>query len=106
MTHPIRARLLGLAATVAILTVLIGIPATLVAIGANPIPNRVPTLDQLTTALTTRDDGTLTLRVLTVAAWLACAAQPPHTCPASRCLSPPPGAWSAPPSSSSSPPPP
>ena len=73
MTHPIRARLLGLAATVAILTVLIGIPATLVAIGANPIPNRVPTLDQLTTALTTRDDGTLTLRVLTVAAWLAWA---------------------------------
>ena len=73
MTHPIRARLLGLAATVAILTVLIGIPATLVAIGANPIPNRLPTLDQLTTALTTRDDGTLTLRVLTVAAWLAWA---------------------------------
>ena len=73
MTHPIRARLLGLAATVAILTVLIGIPATLVAIGANPIPNGLPTLDQLTTALTTRDDGTLTLRVLTVAAWLAWA---------------------------------
>ena len=73
MTHPIRARLLGLAATVAILTVLIGVPATLVAIGANPIPNGLPTLDQLTTALTTRDDGTLTLRVLTVAAWLAWA---------------------------------
>ncbi|HRA35871.1 MAG TPA: LysM peptidoglycan-binding domain-containing protein, partial [Acidimicrobiales bacterium] len=73
MTHPIRARLLGLAATLAILTVLIGIPATLVAIGANPIPNRLPTLDQLTTALTTRDDGTLTLHVLTVAAWLAWA---------------------------------
>jgi hypothetical protein len=48
MTHPIRARLLGLAATVAILTVLIGVPATLVAIGANPIPE-APTLDQLTT---------------------------------------------------------
>jgi len=73
MTHPIRARLLGLAATLAILTVLIGVPATLVAIGANPIPNGLPTLDQLTTALTTRDDGTLTLRVLTVAAWLAWA---------------------------------
>ena len=73
MTHPIRARLLGLAATVAILTVLIGVPATLVAIGANPIPDGLPTLDQLTTAMTTRDDGTLTLRVLTVAAWLAWA---------------------------------
>jgi hypothetical protein len=119
MTHPIRARLLGLAATVAILTVLIGVPATLVAIGANPIPTTAPHLDQLTTALTTRDDGTLTLRSWPSLAWLAWAfltatitlemvarlrgAHRP-TCLASRCLSPPPAAWSAPPSCSSSPP--
>ncbi|KGN41043.1 LysM peptidoglycan-binding domain-containing protein [Knoellia aerolata] len=73
MTHTIRARLLGLTATLTILAVLIGIPATLVAIGANPVPDHVPTLDEAVTALTSRDDGTLTLQVLTVVAWLAWA---------------------------------
>ena len=73
MTHTIGARLLGLTATLGIAAVLIGIPATLVAIGANPIPDRAPTLDQVITALTSRDDGTLTLRVFAVAAWIAWA---------------------------------
>lgn len=73
MTHPIRARLLGLAATATIVTVLAGVPATLVAIGATAVPDQLPTLDQVTTALTSRDDGTLTLRVLAVLAWAAWA---------------------------------
>ena len=69
MNHPIRARLYGLTATLAILAVLAGLPAMLLAIGANPIPDHVPTLEQVWTALTSRDDGTLTLRVLAVVAW-------------------------------------
>jgi hypothetical protein len=69
MTATIRARLIGLTATLAILAVLAGLPAMLLAIGANPLPDHVPTLEQVWTALTSRDDGTLTLRVLAVVAW-------------------------------------
>ena len=69
MTATIRARLIGLTATLAILAVLAGLPAMLLAIGANPIPDHVPTLEQIWTALTSRDDGTLTLRILAVVAW-------------------------------------
>ena len=69
MSATIRARLIGLTATLAILAVLAGLPAMLLAIGANPIPDHVPTLEQVWTALTSRDDGTLTLRVLAVVAW-------------------------------------
>ena len=69
MTSTIRARLIGLTATLAILAVLAGLPAMLLAIGANPIPDHIPTLDQIWASLTSRDDGTLTLRVLAVVAW-------------------------------------
>ena len=69
MTSTIRARLIGLTATLAILAVLAGLPAMLLAIGANPIPDHVPTLEQIWTSLTSRDDGTLTLRILAVVAW-------------------------------------
>ena len=69
MNHPIRARLFGLTATLAIIAVLAGLPAMLLAIGANPIPDHVPTLEQIWTSLMSRDDGTLTLRVLAVVAW-------------------------------------
>ena len=62
MTATIRARLIGLTATLAILAVLAGLPAMLLAIGANPIPDHVPTLEQVWTSLMSRDDGTLTLR--------------------------------------------
>ena len=50
MTSTIRARLIGLTATLAILAVLAGLPAMLLAIGANPIPDHVPTLEQIWTA--------------------------------------------------------
>lgn len=65
----LRTRLVGLAATVAILAVVAGFPALLVAIDATPVPTSVPTWDTVVTALTSRDDGTLTLRVLAVVAW-------------------------------------
>ena len=38
MTRTIRARMIGLSATLTILAVLAGLPAMLLAIGANPIP--------------------------------------------------------------------
>lgn len=108
----------------AILTVLIGIPATLVAIGANPIPNGLPHARPAHHRPDhARDDGTLTLRVLTVAAWLAwaflAATITPEVLARLRGITAPPtppglalpqsaarGRPSAPPSSSSSPPPP
>ena len=73
MTRTIPARLIGLTATLAILAVLAGLPAMLLAIGANPIPDHVPTTEQVWSALTSRDDGTLTLRILAVVAWLGWA---------------------------------
>ena len=54
----LRARLAGLTATVALLGLLAGLPATLLALGANPIPRALPTLEAVRHALTTPDDGT------------------------------------------------
>ena len=68
-----RNRLTGLAATLLLLGILIGIPAALVAIGANPLPETLPTLEQVRAALTSPDDGTLMLRAITVIAWGAWA---------------------------------
>lgn len=65
----LRTRLVGLAATVATLALVAGFPALLIAIDATPVPTSVPSWDTVVTALTTRDDGTLTLRVLAVVAW-------------------------------------
>ena len=64
-----RARLTGLGATAAVLAIVAGLPAVLVAIGATPIPTTLPTWDAITGALTTRDDGTLALRALALLAW-------------------------------------
>ena len=67
----IRARLVGLLATVLLLGILIGLPATLLALGANPIPQGLPTLEQIRSAFTTPDDGTLALSAIKVIAWAA-----------------------------------
>ena len=48
----IRARLVGLLATFLLLGILIGLPATLLALGANPIPQGLPTLEQIRSAFT------------------------------------------------------
>ena len=64
-------RLVGLLATLLLLGILIGLPATLLALGASPIPRSLPTLEQIRSAFTTPDDGTLALGAIKVIAWTA-----------------------------------
>ena len=66
-----RRRLTGLLATAGLVAIVAGIPAVLIAIGATPIPDRVPSWDTVAGALTSRDDGTLAVRALAVLAWAA-----------------------------------
>lgn len=73
-THPtLGLRLTGLAAAVAVLGILVGLPALFLAIGASPIPDQVPTLDSIKNALLAPDDGTLVLALFKVIGWAAWA---------------------------------
>jgi len=73
-THPtLGQRLTGLAASVAVLGIVIGLPALFLAIGADPIPDQVPTLDSIKNALLAPDDGTLVLGLFKVIGWVAWA---------------------------------
>ncbi|KQU67959.1 LysM peptidoglycan-binding domain-containing protein [Phycicoccus sp. Root101] len=67
----LRTRLTGLIAALTIVVIVVALPITLVAVGADPIPDTWPTLDQVRTALTSPDDGTLALGALTVLGWAA-----------------------------------
>lgn len=76
--HPIdptrqtwRERLTGLGACVMILALVVGLPVTLLAVGSTPVPHRMPTLEQVRSALTSPDDGTLALAAITFVAWAA-----------------------------------
>lgn len=66
-------RLTGLAASVAVLGILVGLPALFLAIGASPIPDQAPTLDSIKNALLAPDDGTLVLGLFKVIGWAAWA---------------------------------
>lgn len=66
-------RLRGLVALAAILAIVAGLPFLLLAIGANPIPDTLPSLDHLLAALTSPDDGTLLLWLVKLAAWASWA---------------------------------
>lgn len=73
MLHTISRRVLGLLALVAILAIVAGLPLLLLTIGANPVPQTLPSLDQVLTAITSPDDGTLLLWLVKAAAWAAWA---------------------------------
>ncbi|MGB7961704.1 MAG: hypothetical protein WCF12_01905, partial [Propionicimonas sp.] len=65
--HP---RLVGLAAFVALVALLVGLPAVLLALGWGPTPSG---LDGWWAALTSPDDGHLTVLILKGAAWVVWA---------------------------------
>ncbi|KXK62902.1 peptidoglycan-binding protein [Micromonospora rosaria] len=65
--------LTGLGALVVLCAVLAGGPVALIALAGNPLPDHVPTLAEIGTTLTSRDDGQLFLRALAVVGWFGWA---------------------------------
>ncbi|WP_089154677.1 LysM peptidoglycan-binding domain-containing protein [Micromonospora sp. NBS 11-29] len=65
--------LTGLGALVVLVGVLAGGPVALLAFAGNPLPDHLPTLTEMGTALTSRDDGQLFLRTLAVVGWFGWA---------------------------------
>ncbi|WP_162605746.1 LysM peptidoglycan-binding domain-containing protein [Jiangella aurantiaca] len=55
---------------VVIVAVLVGIPLALIAVAGNPLPDSVPSWDDVTSALTEPDDGSLFLQALVWIGWL------------------------------------
>ncbi|WP_430786875.1 LysM peptidoglycan-binding domain-containing protein [Actinoplanes sp. G11-F43] len=66
--------LTGLAALLALIVLLVGVPAGLALLGGNPLPEQLPTWPQAFDTLMRPDDGTLFIAVLTVIGWIAWAA--------------------------------
>ncbi|MFJ8579006.1 LysM peptidoglycan-binding domain-containing protein [Micromonospora sp. NPDC093277] len=65
--------LTGFGALVVLCAVLAGGPIALLAFAGNPLPDHLPTLVEVGTALTSRDDGQLFLRALAVVGWFGWA---------------------------------
>lgn len=65
--------LTGLGALLILLGVLVGAPVALLALAGNPLPDRVPGLDEIAAVLTSRDDGRLFIRALAILGWLGWA---------------------------------
>lgn len=63
----------GLAALLGMLLILVGLPIALVVLGGNPLPAQMPTIEEITAALTRPDDGTLLIGIVTVVGWLVWA---------------------------------
>ncbi len=59
----------GLGALTALAAAIVAVPLLLETVAGNPIPDALPTWDQIGTALTSQDDGTLLLGLLKYAAW-------------------------------------
>ena len=65
--------LAGLLASLLILGIVVGLPAALLAVGANPFSAGLPTFETIKAAFTTPDDGTLALGAIKVVAWASWA---------------------------------
>ncbi|GAA4566015.1 hypothetical protein GCM10023176_15310 [Micromonospora coerulea] len=65
--------LTGLGSLVVLCAVLAGGPVALLAFAGNPLPDHLPTLAEIGTTLTSRDDGQLFLRALAVLGWFGWA---------------------------------
>ncbi|MFG2054157.1 LysM peptidoglycan-binding domain-containing protein [Micromonospora sp. NPDC048930] len=65
--------LTGLGALVVLCAVLAGGPVALLTFAGNPLPDHLPTLAEVGTALTSRDDGQLFLRALALVGWFGWA---------------------------------
>ncbi|GGM42860.1 hypothetical protein GCM10011608_29460 [Micromonospora sonchi] len=65
--------LTGFGALIVLVGLLAGGPIALLAFAGNPLPDHVPTLAEIGTALTSRDDGQLFLRALALAGWFGWA---------------------------------
>lgn len=68
-----RRLLTGLAALAGIVVLTVGAPLALAKVGGDPLPRHLPGLGQIGDALASPDDGTLFVRLLTIAGWLAWA---------------------------------
>ncbi|MEH1057048.1 LysM domain-containing protein [Micromonospora sp. CPCC 206171] len=65
--------LTGFGSLVVLVALLVGAPVALLAFAGNPLPDHLPTLSEVGTALTSRDDGRLFLRALAVVGWFGWA---------------------------------
>lgn len=63
----------GIGALAVLCALLAGAPIALLAFAGNPLPDHLPTISAVSTALTSRDDGQLFLRALAVAGWFGWA---------------------------------
>lgn len=61
------------AALLVLLLLVAGLPVLLVVVSGNPLPDSLPTVEEVSTALTAPDDGTLLLGALTWIAWIGWA---------------------------------
>jgi len=66
----VRERLIGTAATLLVVALLVGMPWLLIHTAGSPIPTRIPSADEVTGWLTRPDDGTLALGAIRYAGWL------------------------------------
>jgi len=71
--NTLRRRLIGFAALLLIVGIVVGLPAVLIAVGANPFGAGLPSFSDIAGALMSPDDGSLVLGLIKIVAWLAWA---------------------------------